>query len=253
MDKIFLEDVQIDIRSLQDGKLYGSQYQKPNRLDENLRMATLMRDNFTCQECKKRDCRLEAHHIVPRRLKGADTISNLIALCQGCHAKTIGVEEKFISKYQGIIGGKSLRFDHAQHVMQGKTYLRHELSNIAPLELTIGSTTANRRIAWGIEKSHSNDAIVITGLRPNTCAIKEWIIRPMRRQSKAKTDNILGVKHRDLVKYSKRNGDSYVGYITALFPDRKECNITTTEGKLLKKYGIKSTKLLWRFNKIYWL
>jgi len=217
-------------------------------------MATLMRDNYICQECGKKDCRLEAHHIVPRRFKGANTISNLITLCDICHDKTEGKEELFIIKYQNKIKGKSIRFDYAQHVMQGKNYLRQELSKIAELELTIGSETANKRIDWDIEKSHSNDAIVICGLKVNqdNCNIKDWTIKPMRRQSKAKCNEVKGFKHRDLIKYIKKNGEIYIGWITALYLEKKQVNITTIDGKILKRYGVKSLNLIWRFNKIYW-
>ena len=253
--KIILEDVQIDIRALQEGKnLYKWQYQKSNRLDENLRIATLMRDNYTCQECGKKNCRLEAHHIVPRRLKGSDSIGNLITLCDKCHDKTEGKEEKFIEKYQNKIKGKNIRFDYVQHVMQGKNFLRQELNKIAELELTIGSETANKRIDWNIDKSHSNDAIVICGLKINLdqCNIKGWIIKPMRRQSKAKHSEIEGFKHRDLASYIDSKNIIYTGYVTAMYPDKKQINIQSSE-KHLKRCGFKRCKLLWRFNKIYWL
>jgi hypothetical protein len=119
--------------------------------------------------------------------------------------------------------------------------------------LTTGGDTANKRIDWGLEKSHSNDAIVIADSVVNSedCNIKDWIIKPMRKKSKNKTENTIGFKHRDLIKYTKKNGESYIGYITAMYPEKKQCNITTTEGKILKRYGIKSLKLIWRFDKIY--
>jgi hypothetical protein len=90
--------------------------------------------------------------------------------------------------------------------MQGKNYLRQELSKIAELELTIGSEIANRRIEWNVKKSHSNDAVVIAGMKVNQdqCNIKDWIIKPMRRQSKAKCEKVEGFKHRDLIKYIKK-------------------------------------------------
>jgi hypothetical protein len=78
------------------------------------------------------------------------------------------------------------------------------------------------------------------------------MIKPMRRKSKAKIEQLNGFKHRDLIKYTKKNGNSYIGYITAMYAEKKQCNITTTEGKILKRYGIKSCNLLWRFNKIFW-
>jgi hypothetical protein len=74
-----LEDVAIDIRALTDGKkLYSWQYQNSNRLDENIRKGVILRDNCKCMECGKSNCVLEVHHIVPRRLKGSNTISNFI-------------------------------------------------------------------------------------------------------------------------------------------------------------------------------
>jgi len=44
-----VEDVQVDIARLNDPTLRGSRYQDPTRLDENLRIACLMRDGYTCQ------------------------------------------------------------------------------------------------------------------------------------------------------------------------------------------------------------
>ena len=249
-----LEDVAIDIRALTEGhKLYKWQYQKSNRLDENIRKAVILRDNCKCQECGKSNCVLEVHHIVPKRLKGQNNLGNLITLCSDCHQKTEGKEELFINHYQSMINGKNIRFDYVQHVMQGKMYLRNALSNLGKLILTTGGDTANKRTDWDIEKTHSNDAIVITDLEVNQeqCNIKDWIIKPMRKQSKANIEEINGFKHRDLIKYTKRNGENYIGYITALYPKKKQCNITTTDGKILKRYGVKSCKLLWRFNKIY--
>ena len=253
ISNIILEDVQIDIRALQEGKkLYKWQYQKSNRLDENLRKATIIRDNNKCMECKKNNCILEVHHILPRRLSGSDSIYNLITLCEKCHDKTEGKEEIFITKYQTMVNGKNIRFDYAQHVMQGKNYLRNELKNIAPLKLTIGSETANKRIDWSIDKTHSNDAIVITGLKPKHCNVKDWIIKPMRRQSKAKHNDVCGYKHRDLASYKDTKNITYIGYITGLYPDKNQINIQSKE-KHLKRCGIKRCKLLWRFNKIYWI
>ena len=44
---ITVEDVQVDVRRLSNPNVRGSEYQQSNRLDENLRIACLMRDNFT--------------------------------------------------------------------------------------------------------------------------------------------------------------------------------------------------------------
>ena len=103
-----------------DYKPYRWQYQKSNRLDENLRKATILRDGCRCQECGKSNCILEVHHIRARRYGGANTIGNLITLCKKCHDKTESREKDFEERYFNMIRSKPKRFDYAMHVMQGK-------------------------------------------------------------------------------------------------------------------------------------
>ena len=250
----WLEDAAIDIRALTDGyKPYRWQYQKSNRLDENIRKAVILRDGSQCMECGKSNCRLEVHHIKPRRLKGSNTLGNLITLCTGCHQKTEGVEELYMNRYFALLNSSDNKnLNYAQHVMIGKKWLRKQLSKLGMLHLTNGGDTANKRIDWGIAKSHSNDAICITDLRPDTCEIKEWVIKPMRRQSKAKTDNVLGIKHRDLVEYTFMNGETHRGYVTALYPEQNVLNFQSPT-KHCKKVNARKCKVLWKYSKIYWL
>ena len=250
-----LEDVAIDIRAMTDGyKPYKWQYQISNRLDENIRKAVILRDNYKCKECGKSNCVLEVHHIKAKRYGGKNNIGNLITLCSKCHQKTKGKEKEYEEYYFKMINGKNIRFDYAQHVMQGKTWLRNELSKLSKLILTNGGKTANKRIDWNIEKTHSNDAICITNLEVdnNLCNIKDWVIKPMRRQSKAKTDSVLGIKHRDFVEYTYKNGETHRGYVTALYPKLSALNFQSPT-KHCKKVNAKKCKLIWKFNKIYWL
>ena len=250
----WLEDVAIDIRALTDGfKHYKWQYQKSNRLDENIRKAVILRDGCKCMECGRTNCKLEVHHIKPRRVSGSNTLSNLITLCERCHQNTEGCEELFMNKYFALLNYSDNKYlNYAQYVMIGKKWLREQLSSLGILHLTNGGDTANKHIDWNIEKSHSNDAICITNLQPATCDVKEWTIKPMRRQSKAKADNVLGIKHRDLVEYTFKNGETHRGYVTALYPKQNAINFQSPT-KHCKKINAKKCRLLWKFNKIYWL
>ena len=250
----WLEDVAIDIRALTDGyKSYGWQYQKSNRLDENIRKAVILRDGCKCMECGKSNCKLEVHHIKPRRLSGSNTLSNLITLCETCHQKTENKEEQYMKHYFDILkSSDNKNLNYAQHVMIGKTWLRERLSMLGLLYLTSGGDTANKRIDWNIVKSHSNDAICITDLQPDSCDVKEWTIKPMRRQNKAKTDNVLGIKHKDFVEYTFKNGETHKGYVTALYPELNALNFQSPT-KHCKKVNARKCKLLWKYNKIYWL
>jgi len=53
-----------------------------------IRSTVLKRDGFRCRDCGTREeaCNLDVHHLIPRFLGGADDHSNLITLCDGCHA-----------------------------------------------------------------------------------------------------------------------------------------------------------------------
>ena len=256
MDGFVAEDVKIDIRAITEGfKPYRWQYQKSNRLDENIRKAVIMRDNNTCVLCGRTDCEIENHHILSRRDGGADSVNNLCCLCKLCHRKVTGHEKEYEKQLYELIDGRKFDTKPAHHVMQGKNYLYNNLRDKGKLTLTTGGDTANHRIDWEIEKTHSNDAIVICGLKVDSknVNIKDWIIKPMRRQQKGLALEVCGFRHRDLVRYTKRNGDFYDGYITALYPEKNQFNLTDFDGKTYKRYGLKNASLMWRFNKIYYI
>ena len=55
------------------------------------------------------------------------------------------------------------------------------------------------------------------------------------------------------IAFLKRNGKSYMGYITVMYPEKEKANITILDRQILKGYGINRCQLIWRFNKIYWI
>lgn len=248
ISKVIIEDVKIDIRRLTDGKLYKWQYQKSNRLDENLRIATLVRDNYTCKMCGAKNTKLEAHHITPRRYSGNDSINNLITLCAKCHSNITGKEMNYAEGLYSKIKGKNVNFIDSQRVMQGKKYLQNEILKKYPLSLTCGSDTANKRIDWNINKSHSNDACVITNLKisEKDCKVKDWVMRPIRNKKKNKVESLNGFRHRDIIQYTKRNGEKYIGYIISIDINKKTISFSDFTGKQFKRYGIKNCKLIQR-------
>lgn len=249
ISQVIIEDVQIDIRRLTDGKkLYSWQYQKSNRLDENLRKATIIRDKNTCQMCGNKNTILQTHHITPRRFRGMDSLNNLISLCEHCHKQVTGKEMDYADMLYKKINGKNIRFDYSQRVMQGKTYLRQTLECLYEVDLTYGSDTANKRIDWNIEKSHSNDALCCTNLKFDSedCNIKDWIIFPLRKKNKIINHSIFHIKHRDIILYTKKDNSSYIGYVISIDNIKKSCSFVDKQGKQYKRYGIKSCKLIQR-------
>jgi len=159
ISSIVIEDVQVDIARLNNPTLRGSQYQDPTRLDENLRMACLIRDGYCCQQCGKRSCRLEAHHIQYRQHGGKDTLANLLTLCERCHHRLH--EGKITLKVTGVSG----HLDQiAQRTMQGKNHLYIRLRTFVPLKTVFGYETAVYRKYRKFPKTHIIDALCIATL-----------------------------------------------------------------------------------------
>lgn len=156
ISSIAVEDVQVDIARLNDPTLHGSRYQDPTRLDENLRIACLMRDGYVCQQCGKKNSRLEAHHLIFREHGGKDTLANLLTLCEACHHK---LHEGKISLKNGGVSGHLDQI--AQRTMQGKNYLYAQLRAKTPLSTLFGYQTATLRKARGLPKTHIIDALCI--------------------------------------------------------------------------------------------
>ena len=166
---IVVEDVQVDIARLNNPDLQGKEYQQSNRLDENLRIATLMRDGYQCAQCEKKNIRLDAHHIVWKEHGGKDTISNLLTLCRSCHRKVH--KGKLSLDVEGVSGFEDRI---AQRTMQGKTYLYEKLSQIAQSPLVkggrgvvskvFGYQTSEYRKALDLPKRHDVDALCVATL-----------------------------------------------------------------------------------------
>ncbi len=164
--QIVIEDVQVDIALLNTPDLQGTFYQESNRLDENLRIATLMRDHYQCTQCRKKNTRLEAHHIIWKKHGGKDTIANLITLCKSCHDKV------HLGKLKLDVSGVSGFFDQiAQRTMQGKAYLYQVFDQIAALDQVFGYQTSAYRKSLDLPKSHEIDALCVA-----TCQTGEVIL-----------------------------------------------------------------------------
>ena len=116
------------------------------------REAVLHRDNYTCQCCGKKNCRLEVHHIRFRSNGGTDDEENLITLCEDCHkgvhAGTIVLNKK----------PKKMNLKHATHM----SIIRSQLLKKYPDAIeTFGFVTSENRNHLKLKKDHYIDACVI--------------------------------------------------------------------------------------------
>ena len=117
------------------------------------REAILHRDNYTCQCCGKKNCRLEVHHIKFRRDGGTDDEENLITLCKGCHD---GVHAGIVELNKKPKKSKNLK--HTTHMSIIRSRLLKEYPDAIE---TFGFVTSENRNHLGLEKSHFIDACVI--------------------------------------------------------------------------------------------
>lgn len=111
------------------------------------------RDNYTCQCCGKKNCRLEVHHIIFRSNGGTDDEENLITLCKECHdgvhAGTIVLDKK---------PKKSKSLKYATHMSIIRSWLLKKYPNAIE---TYGFVTNENRNHLQFPKDHHIDACVI--------------------------------------------------------------------------------------------
>ena len=169
------------------------------------RSAILHRDNYTCQCCGKKNCRLEVHHIKFRRNGGTDDEENLITLCEDCHkgvhAGTVVLNKK---------PKKSKGLKHATHM----SIIRSQLLKKYPDAIeTSGFVTSKNRNRLKLKKDHYIDACVIAsgGLdfkeldviyRKRRVSKGDYkLTQGVRGEQKLPTGKIKGFKKFDKVKY----------------------------------------------------
>lgn len=141
----------------------GTDYQLGEQYDSyNVRQYVLKRDNYTCQCCGKQGDGVKFHvHHLETRQTGGNAPNNLITLCEDCH-KAIHAGTKHLPAKKAKRSTKSLR-DAAFMGIMRKTLLERLRAELdIPAAGTYGYITKYYRELYHIEKSHINDAIMIS-------------------------------------------------------------------------------------------
>lgn len=175
---------------------------------ENTKAKVLNRDNYICQYCKgkKKDSKLEVHHIIYRSNGGSDEEDNLITLCHTCHKSVhIGtVKLKLVGKRKGQL----------KHATQMNS-IRIQLLKLYPDAIeTFGYITKVNRLLLEIDKSHHLDACIIASggnkftIGQNILYKKKCIsdgdfqqTKGVRSQQRIPTGKIQGFRKFDKVRY----------------------------------------------------
>lgn len=182
----------------QKGKNYGF---------ANTRDMVLNRDNYTCQCCKskRKDSKLEVHHIVFRSNNGSDDESNLITLCKTCHS--------LLHKSEIQLNLKGCKKNSLKYATQMNSIRKQLLRHYPEAIETFGYITKENRLNINVGKEHYLDACVIaTG--GNKFEIKSNLYKKkhipkgdyqqtkgIRSEQKLNTKKICGFRKFDKIRY----------------------------------------------------
>lgn len=169
------------------------------------REAILHRDNYTCQCCGKKNCRLEVHHVKFKSNGGTDDEENLITLCEDCHK---GVHDGTVVLNKKPKKSKNLKY--ATHMSIIRSYLLKKYPNAIE---TFGFVTAENRNHLNLKKDHYIDACVVAsgGLefkkldviyKKRRVSVQDRVLtKGIRGEKKIPTGKVHGFKRYDRVKY----------------------------------------------------
>lgn len=223
--EVVIETGQFDPHLLKNPEMNRHwEYQEgPNYGFENTKAMVLNRDQYTCQCCKgkRKDSKLEVHHIVFRSQGGSDDEANLITLCSTCHKKIHKGDTKL--NLAGKIKGT---LKYATQMNAIRLYL---LKKYPKATETFGYITKANRLILNIQKEHYIDACVIaTGGKKFT--IKSDLYKKrcipsgdfqqtkgIRSEQPITTGKIAGFRKNDKVKYMGKEyfikGRMSTGYV----------------------------------------
>ena len=186
--EVHVETAEFDtqrLKALRDGNPLpvGTDYQLGELYDSyNVRQYVLKRDNYTCQCCGAKNVKLHVHHKESRKT-GSEAPWDKITLCEDCH-EGIHLGTKTLPDKKAK-PSKSLRDAAFMGIMRQTLLdrLRNQLD--IPATGTYGYITKMYRERYNIEKSHINDAIVISKnfkATPNGTWYKTKAVRHHNRQ-----------------------------------------------------------------------
>lgn len=153
--EIIIELGKFDIQAIMNPGISGKEYQEGNTYGfHNTRYYVFARDDYTCQICKKKGKILQTHHIIQKKDGGSDRADNLATVCLECHKKFHN--DEISHKFRKPKQYKEGAFMNA---------IRNQVINRLDCAVTYGSITKVKRQKLGLEKTHYNDAVAITGIQ----------------------------------------------------------------------------------------
>lgn len=155
--RVAVELGKFDVQKMMNPAIEGKEYQQGDSYGYfATRYYVLARDNYTCQICKgkSKDRILNTHHIIKETEGGSNRAENLVTLCSTCHKAFH--EGKITHTFKKPKQYKETAF---------MNILRQQVIRRLECEVTYGNITTVDRKLLGLEKSHVNDAIAVSGIK----------------------------------------------------------------------------------------
>jgi len=201
--KLTIEVGKFDTHKMINPDIQGVDYQQGQTYGyHDVRYFVFARDQYTCQVCRKKNKILNTHHIVYRSHGGTDRADNLITVCTDCHTYANHQKGRILHKW--MMEGKKLpRYKEGVFM---NVFRRRVFKKYPHAKIIYGSITTPKRKALGLEKTHANDAIAISGIH----TIKKHVNKlfkikqfRMKKRSLHEATARKGRKHKNVT--SKRN------------------------------------------------
>ncbi len=154
-----IEVGKFDVQKMINPNIQGIDYQQGQTYGYyDTRYYVFARDNYTCQVCKKKDKILQTHHIIYKSHGGSDRADNLITVCTDCHSHKNHQEGEIFYKWM-MEKKKVPQYKEAPFMnsLRLRVFTKYPNANIV-----YGSWTTPRRKELSLEKTHYNDALVIS-------------------------------------------------------------------------------------------
>lgn len=267
--RLHIEVGKFDTAKMINPDIQGVDYQQGQTYgfyDE--RYFVFARDNYTCQACgKSKNKILQTHHIIYRSHGGTDRVDNLITVCTDCHTsvnhKKGGILYKWQEEHKKVKQYKEPPF---MNILRKRIFTQYPNA-----EITYGSITTPKRKELDLEKTHYNDAVVISGIEyikenPN----ERLLIRQFRKKKRSLHEATARKGRKEPNRTAKRNSKNKpyykgfylndkvsvlgkVGYITGFtsggaYIKDQENNYITLPNKSYKQVGIANLQLLYHNN-----
>ena len=160
--QLHMEVGKFDVQKMMNPTIQGKEYQEGEAFSyHDIRYFVFARDHYTCQVCKKKGSILNTHHIIYRSHGGTDRASNLITVCTDCHTHENHKKGQILWKWMQE-KKKTPQFKETPFM---NTVRKRVFKKYPTAHITYGSVTTPKRKELGLEKTHYNDAVTISGIQ----------------------------------------------------------------------------------------